>query len=220
MIYCSGQVTNIFPHINFDPKWFILGGPADGDEAQVFNQKYPGAKILGLEPGEKMFAYQMEVGFPGTLLFKALSNDIAVKQFKETANQGGFLVVDETLGIRGLTFDTGISALGLTHDVQTTTLDQLDLEYGPFVNAVLWMDIEGSEMDALKGGEGLLSRSDGVLLLSMEIIEPLDRDSEVELDRFKGFLSKFNYTVVHTWNCGYLGSRRERYRKDVVFRKV
>jgi FkbM family methyltransferase len=205
--YCPGQVSSIYPHINFVPKWFILGGPDNGDEAQVIKRDYPNVSVIGLEPDRACYDFQVASQFPGTLIQKGLWSSAGTHGLFTTANGGVLLSVPY-----GRNYP-------LSYKVETTTLDQLDSEYGPFIDGILWLDIEGSEMDALQGGEKLLSRSDGIRLMDIEIIEEHMKDETKLLDVFKSYLGQFGYGVAGMWNCTPLGGVADRFRRDVVFRK-
>jgi FkbM family methyltransferase len=200
VIYQPNQVSNIYAHIDFRPEWFILGGPADGDEAQRFKKKYPKASILGLEPDPAGFAVQQKMKFPGTLLPCGLGDKAGTVKF------------DSKLGIRrGSVTEEG------DIEVHLTTLDELDVERGPFNKAVLWLDIEGYEMQALVGATKLLTER-RIWLINLEIIELPVNGLEVELSKFTNFLADFGYSMVHVWNEGHLDVTMERYRRDVVFK--
>ena len=42
-------------------------------------------------------------------------------------------------------------------ELETTTIDTIDAEHGPFDNAILWADIEGAEMKMLQGATKMLT---------------------------------------------------------------
>ena len=67
--------------------------------------------------------------------------------------------------------------------VQARSLDSIDQQYGPFREAALWMDVEGSERRVLRGAKRLLE--DGVITsVNIEMRPHLAE----EFDRvFKGY---------------------------------
>ena len=208
MVYASGQVKNIFPYINFEPKWFLLGGPADGNEAQVFHEVYPDTKILGIEPNQEAFKFQTDFGFPGTLLPNALSSTNCSGRFQPNTIRSGWIVA------QGKSPPTQTDAVD--HPVEIITLDTLDREFGPFSEAILWIDIEEAEFKALEGANKLLQEK-RIRLLNIEIIEP-NLETNHELERFIQYLGEFGYKKVGEWNAGPLSPGPiSRLRRDVIF---
>lgn len=187
-IYCPGQVANIFPYIDFVPEWFLLGGPADGDEAQVFHAKYPQAQAIGWEPNPALYDYQLEAGFPGILRKCALWSDthdvgVGVLRLGESP--------DEQQRNRTSSLVRAYTHAG--YQAELATLDQMERIHGPFLNAVLWLDIEGSELAALQGGTKLLARGT-VRLINLEVFS----DQEASLG---SFLAIYGYYEAGRWGA-------------------
>lgn len=199
MVYEPGQVRNIFPYLDFDPKWFILGGPADGNEAQLFKEKYQSVSVIGLEPNREAFRYQTEVGFPGVLLPYAIGDYNGRGSFLPCTIRGG--------GLR----DNG------NYEVDVVTLDALHESHGPFEDAVLWLDIEGHEMEALRGAD-LLLREKRIRVMNLEIIENR-RGITTLFDSFASYLNDRGYEYAGHWNANALSAGPDaRYRRDTVWR--
>ena len=201
MTYEPGQVKNIFPYIDFKPGWFILGGPADANEAQVFHERYPEAKILGIEPNKEAFEYQQNAGFPGTLLPYALGPACGVAFFHPNTIRSGW--IDKELG-------------SSNYEVEMVTLDSLDQKYGPFQNTVMWLDIDGEdqEIGVLRAATSLHY----VKLMNIEVIE--DRHGQTtKFDRFVSLLSQRGFRYAGDWNCGVL-SAAGRYRRDTIWKAI
>lgn len=207
MVYQPGQVSHIFSHIDFDPEWFILGGPADGDEAQVFKEKYPRTQVIGIEPNREAYDYQTKAKFPGVLLPYALSAASGRSSFQPNTIRSGW-VVGEGEGGPGQISEP-------EYEVDLISLDDLDSKYGPFRDAVLWLDIEGQEMSALLGAARLLSEK-RIRLMNLEIIEER-KGATVEIDRFTSWLAECGYVYAGDWNVGLL-SAGGRLRRDVIFK--
>lgn len=76
MTYSPGQAYRLRTYLRKAPSWFILGGPADADEAQVVHRVWPTCKIVACEPNPEMLQYQKGNDFPasGILLPYALSD--------------------------------------------------------------------------------------------------------------------------------------------------
>jgi FkbM family methyltransferase len=153
-IYESGQVRHFFPYIRKSVKHFVLGGPADGDEAQLFHEHFPDIKITGFEPHTGFFEYQRRIGFPGTLHPWALWNSVGENPFYDFTGNGGR---GSRMG-QGLTKDWLDTDPGCSYTVGTVTLDSV-LFPAPAHSLALWIDIERSELIALQGAVQLLAAS-------------------------------------------------------------
>jgi FkbM family methyltransferase len=143
MVYEPGQVRRLFKHITPDVNTFLLGGPADGDEAQILHAQYPGVEIVGFEPCRKFFAHQQEVGFPGRLFPQALSDTIGTADF--------YLVGEDDRSSRL------VSGGAPAYTVETTTIDAAVHELGLRSSIVCWLDIERAEPQALRGAAETLA---------------------------------------------------------------
>lgn len=215
-VYAPDQVKNIFPYIDFDPKWFILGGPSCGNEAQVFHEQYPDTKIIGLEPNLEGFRYQCEQGFPGEIYPWGISIESGVGWFQPNTIHSGWLFngkIDSEHAAQVIANEKPYRSV-------TISLDNLDAFSGPFHQVILWLDIdgEGQELAALRGAVYLLSLH-RFKLINLEIIEPDSSGKTPNLDRFKEYLGSFNYELAGTWNEGSLGNEPEsRYRRDTIWK--
>lgn len=185
--YNSRQVEVIYPHLLRTPKWLILGGPADGNEAQCLRQRYPELRVLGVEPFQPMCDWQRAHDWPANqpLLCQALAAKPGpvVLHTLSTAPRCGTLVPGETP----------------RPDQQTipgVTLDQLDKRYGPFEDAILWLDIEGAEYDALCGATRLLERPGAVQLINVELTDSRPEQTK----QLPQFFAEHGFQLVHTWN--------------------
>ncbi len=180
--YNDGQVERIFPYCN-DPKWFILAGPADGNEAQVFKRQYPNCRIIGLEPNPNAFKFQSEHEFPDTLFNAALSSTCGDVDFNIVSNM--------RCGYVGNRYEQANKPI----KVPSITLDQLSRDYGPFDNVALWMDIEGSEIEALKGTHVLLKQR-AFQLISVEVVNESEQLIAELLEPY-GYLKGPRFDVRH-----------------------
>lgn len=162
------------------PEWLILGGPSCGDEAQTAFAMYPWIKVVACEPSRHHYEWQRNHMFPrgGELLPFALADyrgEIAFTTLGPDQPSGGKVGGDET--------------------VTCTTIDQLDSTYGPFDKAILWLDIEGSELAALKGAKGLLAAG-RVGLINVEVCER-DRENVVDI---AVLLGGYGFRLADEWN--------------------
>jgi FkbM family methyltransferase len=169
-----------------DPDYLLDMGPGHPyTEAWLFSEAFPG-NIIGLEANIQRYNYLKPI-YPGEL------NNIAIAE-----NCG---VMDGYMGKP--TYPDGCSDFKFIPEVEkahfydkvqipTTTLDTLDLEKGPFRNAVLWADIEGSELRMLQGATKLLSEKRiQAILLEIWSFDEWYAEKEV-ID----YLAKFDYPLA------------------------
>lgn len=192
MTYNPGQVAEIYPYLARVPGWFVIGGPADADEAQCLKETYPAVQVLGIEPCEEMRDYQRSHDFPGPIVAAALRD------------RGGSDIQFRMLGRRSSSEWEPSLTSAITRMVPATTLDFLDYLYGPFMDAVLWLDIEGSEYLALKGAGNLLS-SGRVQLVN---IEALPERMPEQAENCAQILTSRGFRLVHEW--GRMGDHLDR----------
>jgi FkbM family methyltransferase len=119
-------------------------GVGPKSEWDTLARHYPDMKIVGCEPSPDMRNLVIERGFTGELFPVA---------------------IDETAGSRSFTIHPSMPmASGFIREfanaqritVETWTLDQFDEAAGFAEDILLWMDIEGMELPALRGGKRLL----------------------------------------------------------------
>jgi len=183
MVYNPGQFSVVFPLVKRPPTWLLLGGPADADEAQTAVKQWPDIKVLGVEPSKAMYEYQLAHDWPGSLLLQcALGSSVG---------QGQIHISGDTPRCSSFVADHP----GELHTVDITTLDVLDEIHGPFENAILWLDVEGSEYEALLGARKLFDRG----AIAMVNVECLVRLQELFVPIEK-FLADYKFHLVHTWN--------------------
>lgn len=156
-IYNPGQAEKMIHCVNFLPDWFIDAGPANGNEAHIFKKRWPTISVLGLEPGRASIEDALALIYPGILIQKAMwSSDCRKAIYKSDQSRSASLMRSE-----------GSTS---SDDVDCVTLATLSATYGPFTNAVLWLDVEGSEIDALEGGRNLIL-SGAIRLANVEVYD-------------------------------------------------
>lgn len=192
-VYNPRQAATLFKYWPAQVDWFLLGGPADADEAQTVHTKYPNVKCVGFEPHPSYVQYQRANGFPGVVYPVALwdrdGDEVAFYSPHQRPRSSGTVRGDEG---------------GLTFPVPTRTLDSLNGEIGPFTNAVLWLDIEYSEVQALRGAADLLA-SGQVLLINLEVWDSTCPEIEE-------ILLPVGYKEVLAW------ANTVRDKRDVIYR--
>lgn len=147
-----------------EAEWFLVGGPADSDEAQMVARRF-GARCAGFEPDPGFAAWQREHGFPGPVVECALWSD----DRKDLSLDLPLASTRHSASVCRPEWATDAS-LDVVERRKVTgrTLDSLSAELGPFRNAVLWLDIEYAEERALAGAAGMLAAGN-VLLVNVEV---------------------------------------------------
>jgi FkbM family methyltransferase len=154
-------------------------------EAWVVREIYPNCLIVGAEASWARYKAIKSYGYPGILIGNVVGEiDGVVKGYVPHENGRA------DFWLYGGEIDEGAFVEG---QVESVTIDQIEQTYGPFEgNVLLWMDIEGSELAALKGASGLLS-SGKVVGLSVEVRrEPMSPGSCTR-DEIVDFLRGFGY---------------------------
>jgi FkbM family methyltransferase len=167
-LYKAGQATEHFiPYLDFAPKWFIDCGPGSAVEFLNMRYEWPTVKLIGLEPSPVGYeAAKARWPKDGVLLNAAVWDcDGTVKLCYPQDLLHGTCYHD---GQHNIADDTTLPADFMdVADVPCRSIDSLDIEYGPFVDAALWMDIEGAERRALKGAAKVLERG-GIRAVNLE----------------------------------------------------
>jgi hypothetical protein len=188
IVYDPRQVEVIYPYIDFDPGWFILGGPADATEAQDMREKFPNVCIIGFEPNPMFYNVQLARGFPGRLVQEALWRDWRELELKAVSDRKNSPWQDQR-NASAVKYDVA----RYTYRVRANTLDNYSLAYGPFEDVILWIDIEESELPCLEGAVGLMSAGQ-IRLVNAEV-----HDYRVEM--MAEMLGRFGIREVGRWNA-------------------
>ena len=208
IIYEPGQVANIYPFIDFVPGWFLLGGPADASEAHEIRDRFPDIAIIGFEPNPLFYNLQLARGFPGRLLPVALWENERKLEIKTVPHVQGFWM--EQRSGSATKFNEVATRVSCVADA--TTLDTLDTLYGPFEDAILWIDIEESEIYCLRGAVGLMAR-EKIRLINAEV-------HSKDVDEIADFLGGFGIKEVHRWNTNTRANPDGSYRYwwNIIYR--
>lgn len=128
---------------NPDAMYDIGVGPKS--EWRTLGKKYPRMRIFGCEPHPLTREAVLAAGFPGPLA------NVAIGENEGTATlyDVGPTMMQSTLFPRA----------GITRQFEVTvqSLDRFDMNAGQPDRILLWMDIEGSELSALRSGRRLLA---------------------------------------------------------------
>jgi FkbM family methyltransferase len=216
MIYAQGQVLKVLDHVGPEIKWFLLGGPADGDEAQVLKAHHPDLEVIGFEPNYEMRKLQARRGFPGELVPCALWShecelELRLMGYGEQSERSGSVVkwrdkpIDTHAGQEKLEMPPYRAA----YKVPARPLDLLSENYGPFEDAFLWVDVEGAELAALQGAARLL-REGKIRMVSAEAFS----DQEAAI---KDFLAEFGLVEALRWQHQV---KDDKEWSDILFKRV
>ena len=199
MSYKPLQACEVLPLLDFEPRWMLDCGPGDGHEWEVFRGRWPGVRLLGLEPSPAAFE-RLQGRFPGTLM-RAAAWD------RETR----LLLLNPNSLLQGRLAAASAPASGADWLVSTDepvlaqcfSLDFLATFLGPFEDAFLWADVEGAELQVLQGAEKLL-RSGAVRGINIEVHPWRAEMLDAHLQE-RGFRQVFRYVDEGThWDALYL----------------
>jgi len=208
-VFDPGQVSNIYPHLNFDPEWFLLGGPGGASEAQDLRQKFPAIATVGFEPNSVLFNLQRARGFPGLLLPYALWDERKKMELKTVGDEKGYWQEMHCASLAAFDRHPDVQQ---TMRVEARTLDDLSEEFGPFRQSVLWIDIEESELQCLLGARKLLAAGE-IRLINAEL-------SQERLPTVAELLRSYGIREVGRWNANTVRTDGGRFRHwwNVIFR--
>lgn len=198
--YSPDNLKALFPFlVGHRPQWLVLGGPADAAEWVVAQETWHGIKGVGIEPNPNAVAWQVGNGWPAAWpMYEAAlgeSEGTAVLDVSDTLRNALVVATGHPLDVRNV-------------EVPVITLDQLHAKHD-FHDAIVWMDIEGSELAALKGGQELL-RSGRVLVWDIEFME-----HNQTLKASMEMMARAGYVAVADWNASAACRDRIFLRKDL-----
>jgi len=191
--------TMVLKYARSDTTTLYSIGAGPKEEWFAMLKKRPSLKVFGCEPDPRTYA-QIEEAFPGTLWPVAIAKtpEAALNLFgsyQETSRfvpRGGCYTNRETLTI------------------EAWTLDEFDVRCGAPNGIILWMDIEGMELEALQTGTTLLM-SGRVHVINVEARStPLapgacTEDDVTQLLERCGYDLKKRYNNQHThWDVIYM----------------
>jgi FkbM family methyltransferase len=190
--YGSGQLRSVLPFLpaGWRPAWLLLGGPADGNEALTAREEWPGCRVLGVEPNPEAYEWQLANGWPRTepLVNMAMSDE---RGRKMTMSAPFGQLRSGTLEADALAARVGEN----TVEVTTTTLDRMDEVHGPFADALLWLDVEGWELEACRGARKLFAR--GAVRVANVEVQSRREDKNVQLE---ALLASYGFRQAGRWN--------------------
>lgn len=163
-----------------------IGAGEIGSEAWQVKITHPNCEIIGFEPQPDRFKILEKNNYPGLLLPYAIgkSNETVVGYMGYKGGRSDFRLIEHNL----------YSQAYKKILIQTYRLDTLEKELGPFDNAFVWADVEGSELLVLQGAAELFKKNK-IIGINVEVRkDPIGPDgcTLVDIQRFfksAGFIS-------------------------------
>lgn len=196
--YSPGHLNTVTRFCRFTPKWLLLGGAADADEGLTARRLWPGCRVLAFEPNPEAYRWQLDnvpewsdpdSGMVLSELALADTDGEAVELVYEPGRLRNATSDPEALsGCRGDPGRRFVSA-------RTVRLDSVNAGRGPVSDAVLWLDVEGYELETVRGGAGIMS-SGAVRVLNVEV-QARRKSVNRELERL---MRAWRFRQVHRWN--------------------
>jgi len=180
--------------IPMDAMYLIGVGPKT--EWVEYKRRYPKGHLFGCEPHPESYE-KMKSSFTGTLFNEAID---------EVAGEVDFYPAEVPMQSSFFKFK---ASKGHPIKVSAITLDQFDLKCGKQDNILLWMDIEGAELRALKGGKALLE-SGRVKVINLEITDIPKAAGWCTLSELTDLLKGYGYRVLRTYN-------EQRTHRDIIY---
>ncbi len=187
----SNHVRGVIPFCpGPQPDCIFTVGLGHGGEIGQLEEVWPDAKYFACEPHPGLI--NNAIGqYPGTLFPFAIGREDGETTLYHKRRH----ICGSSLFNRRMRGDKKIT-------VQRRTLDSLLRDHGPFGEYILlWLDCEGSELDALDGGEKFL---DSVPWINLEMSVRPVRPGWPDHFQVHSFLSKAGFfrmnTHSHVWN--------------------
>ena len=140
----------------------------DGHTAKQYLDAFPNCRIIGLEPDDDNFAVASAAlapyGARAELVKSALSAATGTGTLQVNAHSG----THSLLEIGDTRHWEGDAATVKRQPIATITLDELCTQRGALIVDILKMDIQGHELEALKGATGLLERA-AISVIALEV---------------------------------------------------
>lgn len=167
-------------------------------EAMAFKKIWPDIRNIGIEPNINTFLDRRS-DFPGEIYPWALWSTSCLKELSTSKLYKGHssLLLPDSRWVRTETHKPEL-VKNQQLIVSCITLDQLDQAFGCLDDIFLWMDIEGAELEALKGGNKLLG-SGRVKWIDMEVSHEIRRVGDPSEDDLCTYLKDFGFSIKYSY---------------------
>ena len=145
-------VRSFFKMTNrWKPRTIILAGTGRGEEIPVMRKLYRRARIIGIDPLEEHWRYMRK--------FEQLPDVIIRGALYHTEGQKLTFHLNYEPDQRATIYDLPVPIESeITRKVQTVSLEGVIERHGPVKDALLWIDIEGGEYEALRCSTALAAQ--------------------------------------------------------------
>lgn len=165
-----------------EPNFFIdIGVGKLGSEAWLIKKYWPNCTIVGFEPSKQRYSY-LKDSYPGLLINEAVSDSFYVT---------GYDGIDFVLNCR-----KDERQLYSPVTIGSTTIDQI-LSRCQVPKAVVWADVEGSELKVLEGAKMSLCFN-RIKALNLELNKNRVADGWCTADEVIDFLAQYKYYPITT----------------------
>jgi FkbM family methyltransferase len=120
-------------------------GVGKGKDVPVFKQLWPDIKVVGIEPLTQYI--EMNKDFPGQLVQCAVGPSPGKRELYHAYNRDQRASFYDIPGLPNELFDL----------VDVRTLDDIEATTGPWCDAIMWLDIEGAEVEAMQNSQVMSS---------------------------------------------------------------
>lgn len=167
-------------------------------EANEFKKVWPNIRNIGLEPNTNVFLDRI-LDFPGELYPWALWSTPCLKELSTSlyTPRHSSLLLPDSRWVRNERHQPELIK-NKQLVVSCVTLDQLDKTFGCLDDIFLWMDIEGAELEALKGGKSLLA-SGRIKWIDMEVSHKTRRIGDPSEDDLGTYLKDFGFSIEYRY---------------------
>lgn len=158
-------------------------------EWKHLGEHYPEMRLYGIEANPDMCVRIVEAGFSGVLLNKAVFDrpgSLELKVYRDDGLDASLLSIDKR-------------PVSKIHLIDCITLDEADTLFGCQQNILLWMDIEGAELSALKSAPNLM-KSKRVNWINLEVRENPPWVGGCTASEINAFLVDHGYRKVVEYN--------------------
>jgi FkbM family methyltransferase len=192
------------------PTIFDVGANA-GQSAMAYHRMFPHAQITSFEP-----VPSLRQEFAANL--GALPVEIVPLAVSDTLSEIEFFEYNVT-GYNSISVCTvpGVQVVNKTR-VKTTTIDQFCDERGINSINILKLDIQGSELKALRGARAMLARQ-AVDVVFSEILFSRQYEQQAMYYEIAAFLDGLGYPIFRCYDLFYAQNRRLAYTDAIFCRK-